>query len=348
MAEAIEVQSYSELLRPVLVEYSALARTRMFQYLEPKGGERYLYDLAREYPARGGRGMRPALCMANAGAFGGDPEAAVLSAAAIEMLHNATLIHDDVEDESEMRRGRPTLHSEFGTPLAVNAGDLLMSIAMQPLYDNVEMLGHRLAYRVLREFGGVSRQAAEGQAMELAWRHENRVDLVDRDYHEMVFKKTSWLTIVHPMRIGALIGTKGKVDLEPFIRLGFFIGSAFQIQDDILNLRGDQSSYGKELIGDLAEAKRSLILIHLLRSIAGADALRLQELLGMSRVEREPHVSWIMDRINQHGSIEYAWEVAHAHAGAAQYEFEVLYGGCSESRDKQFIEHLIYWVIERS
>ena len=68
MAEAVAHQSPAELMQPLLIEYSALARTRMFQYLEPKGGERYLYDLAREYPARGGRGMRPALCMANAGA----------------------------------------------------------------------------------------------------------------------------------------------------------------------------------------------------------------------------------------------------------------------------------------
>lgn len=338
----------TQLLDDVIAEYSAITRTWMGRYLTAREPKKYLYDLASEYPERAGRGLRPTLCMANTHALGGAAQRATLSAVALELMHNATLVHDDIEDESEMRRGKPTLNESHGVALAINAGDLLMTLAMQPLLDNVETLGPALALRVLKEFNNVARETAEGQAMELGWRHDNVTDVQACDYHQMVFKKTSWLTVVHPLRLGAVIASDGCRDLGPFVRLGFFIGSAFQIQDDILNLIGDGEAYGKELGGDLAEGKRTLMLIHLFERLDQRDRSKLRDILAMSREKRCAHTEWIFNKIRHYGSVEYAREIAHAHAGAAHHEFERAYEGVPDSRDKEFIRNLIFWVIERT
>ena len=115
----------------------------------------------------------------------------------------------------------------------------------------------------------MARESIEGQAIELGWRRDNALRLGDADYLEMVLKKTCWYTTIYPSRVGALIGTRGDCDLDRFVRFGFFLGAAFQIQDDLLNLEGDPLRYGKELDGDLWEGKRTLMLIHLLRKAGG-------------------------------------------------------------------------------
>ena len=337
-----------QLITDVLEEYSAITRTWMGRYLEGGEPKTYLYDLASNYPMRGGRGMRPSLCLASTRAVGGDEQQAVLTAVALELMHNATLVHDDIEDASELRRGQPTLHAMHGVPLAINAGDLLMTLAAQPLLDNVERIGPELSLRVFTEFHTAARETAEGQALELGWRQENEVDLTPCDYHAMVFKKTSWLSVVHPMRLGVLIGNRGRRPLDEFVRLGFFLGSAFQIQDDVLNLLGDESAYGKENCGDIAEGKRSLMLIHLLGELNGADRQKLKEILGLSRDERSAQVPWVQAQMRACGSIDYARRVLHAHAGAAMHEFERAFGSLPDTREKRFIKNLIYWVIERS
>lgn len=336
------------LVREVLSEYSALTRTWMGRYLEPKEPRKYLYDLAAEYPLRAGRGLRPTICLANAKIFGGDEQAAVLSAVSIELLHNAMLVHDDVEDESEMRRGGPTLNEAFGASLAINAGDMLLAMAMRPLLDNTKLIGHQLALAVLSETHNVARESAEGQALELGWRFENATGLACSDYMQMVFKKTSWLTTIHPLRVGALIGSRGRCDLSGFIRLGFFMGSAFQIQDDILNLAGDAKAYGKELAGDIGEGKRTLMLIRLFNEVTPQQHRRLEDIFALPRDERLNHVDWIAELMREHNCLAYAREVAHAHAGAALHEFDKIYGHFEETREKAFIKNLIYWVIERS
>ena len=118
------------------------------------------------------------------------------------------------------------------------------------------------------EFDFMSQQTVAGQALELGWCRDNRIDLEPDDYLDLIMKKTCWYTTVLPLRVGALVGSRGTADLEPMIEFGFHLGAAFQIRDDILNLVGDPDVYGKEALGDLLEGKRTLMLIHLL---AGAD-----------------------------------------------------------------------------
>lgn len=333
----------------ILAEYGAAARGLLSRYLPQEEPRRYLYDLVADYPQRGGRAFRPSLCIATARAFGGKLEDALETAAAIELMHNALLIHDDIQDESEQRRNRPTLHITHGVPLAINAGDTLMLLSLRPLLMNQRRLGPRLTLRIIEETERTARESAEGQAMELGWRHENAPDVREADYLEMVLKKTCWLTTIHPSRVGALIGTRDGVDLEPFIRFGYLLGAAFQIQDDILNLVGNAASYGKELGGDIHEGKRTLMLIHLMERSSLEDRARVLEMLGQPRAARTAEqVRWVRARMDSLGSIDYARQAANALAGAAGYEFSAIYGHLPSSRDKDFIEELVTWVIERA
>ena len=129
---------------------------------------------------------------------------------AIELLHNAFLVHDDIEDASLLRRGEPTLHRRYGTPLALNAGDGLALQAMGTLRENIDLLGPRLADRIMVEFDFMSQQTVAGQALELGWCRDNRTDLEPDDYLDLIMKKTCWYTTVLPLRVGALVGFEGN------------------------------------------------------------------------------------------------------------------------------------------
>jgi geranylgeranyl diphosphate synthase type II len=339
----------SSLVREVLDTYGAVTRTRLRQYLAGRENRHHLYELAADYPERGGRSMRASLCLASARAFGANPADALNSAVAIEMMHNAFLVHDDVEDDSEERRGRPTMHLLHGVPIAVNVGDALAVLSLRPLIDNVSTLGSRVALRVLEEAERMARESVEGQAIELWWRQHNVVELDDGDYLNLILKKTCWYSTIYPMRIGALIATRDGVDLDRYLRFGFFVGAAFQIQDDLLNLIGDEARYGKELNGDIWEGKRTLMLIHLLNAASAGERDRLARLLGRTRSERTfDDVGWVRERMDHYGSIEYARQVAHGLAGAALHEFSLAYAHLPDSKDKRFLEAVATWVIERA
>lgn len=335
------------LVPEVLKDYGTLTREALEDFLPDGAPQRHLYDLLGDYPRRGGKMMRPSLCIASARAFGAEVDEALPSAVSIELLHNALLIHDDIQDESEIRRGAPTLHRLHGIPLAINAGDTLSLFALQPLLAQRESLGATLSLHLLEGAERMARESAEGQAMELGWRRDNEVALDDDDYLRMVLKKTCWLAAIYPSWTGAVLGTREALDVEPFVRFGFFLGAAFQIQDDLLNLVAD-AKYGKERDGDLWEGKRTLMLIRLLKLGTDSERDRIARLLAAPREDRqEIDIAWLRRRMDAYGCIEYAREFAHGIAGAALHEFEAIYGDLPPSRDKSFIEGLVTWVFER-
>jgi len=163
-----------------------------------------------------------------------------------------------------------------------------------------------------------------------------------------VLKKTCWLATIYPLRVGALIGSRGGADLDPFFRFGFFMGAAFQIQDDLLNLIAD-GRYGKELNGDLWEGKRTLMLIHALHAATIEERERLCATLHRGRDDRTvEEVTWIRDLMDKYECGEYARQIAHGLAGAALHEYSLLAAGLPDSRDKTFLEQMVTWVIERT
>jgi geranylgeranyl diphosphate synthase type II len=336
------------LVAEVCAEYGAHTRECLKQYLPTPDGDNCLPQMIADYPSRGGKMLRPSLCIATARAFGATLEDALPCAAAIELMHNAMLIHDDIEDDSEARRGTPTLHALHGLPLALNAGDALGLLSVRPLKDNVHRLGPALAFRIFEETERMAWETTEGQAMELSWRQHNTREVDEEAFLTMVLKKTCWLTTIHPLRTGYLIGTRGATQhLDTLVRLGFFFGAAFQIQDDILNLEPGQD-YGKERAGDLLEGKRTLMLIHALRGATDDERERLHRFLALARSSRdEREVDWVLGLIERTGAMAHARQVAHALAGAALHEFSQAFAGLPEGRDLRFVRALVTWVLRR-
>jgi geranylgeranyl diphosphate synthase type II len=307
----------------------------------------YLYELVRDYPGRGGKGLRPALLLASCQAFGRPAAAALSSAVTLEMLHNAFLVHDDVEDGSTLRRGLPTLHELHGVALAVNAGDSLASLALRPLLED-RGIGGRLGQRLLTELVTAVQKTTEGQATELGWRRHRVVDLGAADYLEMVAKKTCWYSTVTPLRIGALIGSYGGAALESLSRFGFYLGAAFQIRDDLLDL-GPSRYSGKDAHRDLREGKRTLMLTHAM-SVAGRRdrGWLLRYLDDPGAGERPEEVQRLLDLLSRCGSVEYAAEYARGIQAAAEAAFDEAFASLPPTTYLDFIRALVGFVVDRT
>ncbi len=338
----------AELVEAYAEAVSQLVRRSMLDAIPDGEPHRWLYRVARVYPSRPGKALRPALCVATSRAFGGSDSEILPVAAAIELLHNAFLVHDDIVDGSERRRGRPTLPAEFGIGLALNAGDALAVLANQILRRHAACMDIHLADRLLHEFDEMALRTLEGQATELGWRRDGVQELEPEDYLDLIMHKTCWYTTVHPLRVGALVGSAGAAGLDPMARFGFFLGAAFQIQDDLLNLLGTEREYGKEINGDLYEGKRTLPLIHLVRHARGGDRRTVDSYLRLERSERTATiVSEVRGLLDDYGSIAYAAAYAKGIAGAALDAFEHAFASAEPGPHTDFIRAVVPYMVDR-
>ncbi|HEX2864679.1 MAG TPA: polyprenyl synthetase family protein [Deinococcales bacterium] len=264
------------------------------------------YSMLRDYPERGGKGLRAQLLLLSARAHGGREERAVPLAAALELFQNWVLIHDDVEDDSDERRGRPALHRLHGAPLAINAGDALHVLMWKAVLE-AEVPG------AAGEFLETVFTTAEGQHLDLSWIAANRWDVTPADYEDMVRRKTARYTVVSPLRLGALAAGR---DPDPALSAaGLDLGVAFQIRDDVLNLTGSFADYGKEIGGDLWEGKRTLILSHYLAGLG--EETRAAEIALLSRpraLKDPPAMAALLERVKASGAVAAAQAVADERA----------------------------------
>jgi geranylgeranyl diphosphate synthase type II len=338
----------TEHLFATLSWYRELVLERI-QELVPKN--RYvstLYGPMLEYPLREGKGFRPALCLSMCQACGGKLEDGLDTAAALEMFHNAFLIHDDVEDASESRRGYPTLHRKYGVPIATNVGDALNMLAMRTLLRNTETIGLERALTIIYEVERMARESTEGQSLELDWVHGSRRAVRTRDYFLMTYKKTCWYTCIAPMRVGALIAGVQRSDLNAFLPLGFRIGAAFQIQDDVLNLDAEERLYGKEIGGDIAEGKRTLIAIHALQAAEGRTRARLAAIYAKPReAKTAEEIAWVLATMRRQGSIGFARDISLRLTLSAKKLFEHRFDWLPRSPHRAFLEEMFQYMIER-
>lgn len=333
----------------VLARVGREVRRAMLDAIPDAEPHTWLYQLVRAYPARPGKAIRPALCLATCRAFGGSDGEAFPVAVAIEMLHNAFLVHDDIADGSERRRGQPTLPAAHGPDLSLNAGDALVVLANQVLRRHTRSLDPALGDLILEEFDTMAMRTLEGQATELGWRRDRVTDLSPEDYLDLILHKTCWYTTIHPLRVGALLGSAGPEALRAMVHFGFYLGAAFQIRDDLLNLTGDEGLYGKEINGDLYEAKRSLAMIHLANEARGGDAHLLERYHSVDRPERTAAmIDGIRTLLDKYGSIEFAREYARGIALAAMDAYEEAFGGCPESDDTRFVRALVPYMLGRT
>ena len=261
----------------------------------------FLYELMLDYPLREAKGLRPALCIATCRALGGTLEAALRPAAALELYHNAFLIHDDIEDESLLRRGRPTLHHQHGVPVALNVGDAMLAMSLQPLLDNIGFIGLGPSLRILQVVARMARESAEGQALELEWIRRGTWALEDEDYVRMVEQKTCWYSFITPVKAGAIAARQDTRCTEALAEFARCLGIAFQIQDDVLNLSGEVGAYGKEIGGDLWEGKRTLLLLHMMRHVSLEERVEAERILSLPRpgVHPSSQVSSLEPLLNQ-------------------------------------------------
>lgn len=307
-----------------------------------------LYEMMLDYPMRSGKGLRSAQCLLICEALGGDPEKALNTAATLDLLQNWVLIHDDIEDGSELRRGEPCLHKKYGVPLAINVGDALHCKMWGLLCKNVEYLGPEMTLEIIEEFTQLSDHVVMGQHIELSWVKERRWDLTERDYYTMCEHKTAWYTCITPCRAGAIIANAVSEIVDSFIPIGRSLGIAFQIQDDILNLIGDEDKYGKEIAGDIAEGKRTLIVIHLLNSCTESEAEEVCAILDKPRDEKtKEDYKRVINLMKKYSSIEYARNQAVQLSTKAKEKFKRVMIDQPDSSAKQNFLKLVDFVIER-
>jgi geranylgeranyl pyrophosphate synthase len=311
--------------------------------------QRHLYGLVKDFIGRSGKGLRPALCIATARALGARTEDAFPAAAGIEMLHNAFLVHDDIEDGSDSRRGVATMHRRAGVPIAVNTGDAMNALAMRFFRKSVEQLGPAAALRILDEVDHMLVESLEGQATELGWVRDNDLTVGADDYLRLVLKKTAWYSFIHPMRIGALVTNGDDRNLSRFDRFGYLLGLAFQITDDVLNLIGDVGRYGKEIDGDLWEGKRTVMLTHALGHANRADRAWISSFLARPRERRLPReVLRLHQILASGGSIQWAQRSAVAFAEAAAREFHSsAFAGVPASPDLEWLRACVDFLVQR-
>jgi len=360
------VDSHATTGGALLADYLDESRTLVIDEIRrivPPDGEHTggLYGLMLDYPLRAAKGLRPALCMATCRALGGHLEAVLPTAAALELYHNAFLLHDDVEDGSEKRRNEPTLNRQHGAPIAINVGDGMLALTMRPLLDNTRLLGLGCALRILDTVARMARESAEGQAVELAWIRRGEYTPGERAYLRMVLKKTAWYSFVAPIRVGAIAAAASGDDVTRLVRFAALLGIAFQIQDDVLNLVADEAAYGKEIDGDLWEAKHTLILIHALRAASDADRQRALEILRKPRpgtgrgadahdgtTKTASEVAYLRALVERSASVAYAWDTACTLSRRAQRAFARVARRLDRSVHRDFLAELVGYVVERN
>ncbi|MEM4633574.1 MAG: polyprenyl synthetase family protein, partial [Candidatus Anstonellaceae archaeon] len=257
-----------------------------------------VYGLLSEFMNVEGKLLRPALCLASCEAVGGRKEDAVSAAVAIEMFHNFTLIHDDIEDNSLLRRGKPCLHIKYGLPLALNAGDGLFMMVWK---ETLAIPGERREEAQRRLLGAFTK-VLEGQAIELGWYLKKKWDVKEKDYRVVVEGKTGAL-ISCACEVGGLLGGAEENVCKALGDFGLGIGVGFQIMDDVLNLIGDEKKYGKEIGGDILEGKRTLITIRALNSLGGEKKTRLERLLKKEN-KGQKDVEAVISLLEESGAIE--------------------------------------------
>jgi geranylgeranyl diphosphate synthase type II len=309
------------------------------------------YASVLDYPLREGKGLRPALALAMGQALGASAGEVLPTASVLELYHNAFLVHDDIEDGSLVRRGKPTLPVQIGLPLAVHTGDTMLALALAPLLDNMRLLDLGRALRLLDLVARVSRRTAEGQALELTWIHERRWNVSEEDYVEMVTLKTGWYTFAAPLLAGAIVARAPDDTLARIQAFALDLGVAFQIQDDLLNLSSDERTMGKEAWGDLWEGKRTLVLSSLFARATDEDVAFATAVLEKERPSAEPAEERTFDALVADlvatGVADEA-SLRSRFATRARASWDGIAADLTDSPHKSFLESIVDFVVHRS
>jgi len=238
-----------------------------------------LYEPGSYILNSGGKRLRPLLVLLSTKAVGGKFKDAYNAAAAVEMLHNFTLVHDDIMDNADKRRGRLTLHKKYDHNTAILTGDSLLSIAYKYLAKDCN--GN--AKEVFNAFTQGLIEVCEGQSLDTDFEHRQNVTL--SEYIVMIKKKTAAMAEMC-CKIGALLGGGTKTKVNALSKYGLNLGIAFQIQDDLLDISADEIKFGKTIGGDLVEGKKTFLFLHALEKSNGEDRKKLLTVIERKGIRR--------------------------------------------------------------
>lgn len=251
-----------------------------------------------------GKRLRPVLCLLACQAVGGDWRQALPAAASVELVHNFSLIHDDIQDRSPSRRGRATVWHIWGQPQAINVGDGMHALALSSLL-RLEDAGvtHQKVVRAARILGEASLKLCEGQYLDI--NYENRLDICINDYLEVIGCKTAALFRCS-LEIGALLGTDDESLLARLKLFGYYLGMTFQVHDDVLSLWGDEKVTGKPNTSDIRMKKKTLPIVYALEKTKGEDRKLLwsiykKKTVGPADIETVLH---ILNRLDAQGYVQ--------------------------------------------
>jgi geranylgeranyl diphosphate synthase type II len=221
-----------------------------------------LYDPLEEFLLNSGKRIRPVMCLMGNELFGEVHQDAYQIAAAIELFHNFTLVHDDIMDKAPLRRGKPTVHAVHGEPTALLGGDVMMVVA----YDYLNKIEPHYLKKVIALFNKTAKEVCEGQQYDMDFEKNQHVSL--RDYIRMIELKTSVL-LAASLQLGSIVGGASEGNQQHIYEFGRNLGIAFQIQDDYLDAFGDPEKFGKQVGGDIQSNKKTFLMIHALETAQG-------------------------------------------------------------------------------
>jgi len=239
-----------------------------------------LYDPMRYALAHPGKQLRPCLLLLSCEAVGGRTEQALDAALAIEVIHNFSLVHDDIMDHDELRRGRPTVHHRWDENVAILAGDALLVLG----YALLARVESRHLPAILRTFSSAILEICEGQSLDKEF--ETRPEVSLAEYYSMIEKKTGRLFEL-ACEAGAMLGGGGEETISALSSYGAQVGRAFQLQDDLLDLLGEEETIGKDVASDLEEDKKSFLIAHARHTASPAQQQALKKLTGRKPIEKE-------------------------------------------------------------
>jgi geranylgeranyl diphosphate synthase type I len=277
------------------------------------------YHMGLDSEAPRGKRMRPLIGLLAYQSIAGDHRKALPGAAAVEMGHNFSLVHDDIEDHGPQRRHRPALWTVTGVPQAINTGDALFTLSRMALYRlSEEGFDDGRILRLMRLYDETCLALCEGQFMDI-WTSEHDEWMSVDYYFDMIGRKTASL-ISGSAEAGAILATEDEAIISAYRRFGWALGLAFQLNDDVLGIWGDKAITGKET-SDIATRKKTLPLIYATAQATGADGDRLRAVLAQSDIEPgEADIDDVLGILERVGAQEYTRDRARAYRDEALAE----------------------------
>ena len=248
-----------------------------------KGNPKKLYDAAGHLIVNGGKRLRPYMVIRSCQILGGKSSTAMIAASAVEMVHNFTLVHDDIMDNDEMRHGVPTVHKKFGMPIAILAGDVLFSKAFQIISES--KLSPNANTHLISRLAKACVDVCEGQLLDIKMADEKRIP-TESEYITMIGKKTAALFDVS-CAMGAICATNNTKDISNLSTFGRNLGIAFQITDDLIGVMGDPKVTKKPVGNDLREGKKSLPILMAIKLAKGNEKKIILKAFGNSKISKK-------------------------------------------------------------